>query len=201
MIKELFYMVICFFCGSLPFSYWIGLVLAKTDIRTLKDGNPGASNVFRTGHKGLGIFAMVMDFAKGFIPLFILKGYFNPDSAAFVALFVAPVLGHAFSPFLKFRGGKAVAVTFGIWAALTLWIVPAVLGSVYIIVSLCIVISEDGWKVMLGFAAVAIFLAIAQAPLTYWVILILNAIIVGYMHRKDLAKPLHISLNSSSQVK
>ncbi|MEI7885031.1 MAG: glycerol-3-phosphate acyltransferase [Clostridia bacterium] len=192
--REIFLILLAFFSGTLPFSFWLGKFFAKTDIRTIGDKNPGSSNVFRTGHLKLGIIAIVLDFAKGLLPVIILAPMLDIGSIPWIAVAIAPVFGHAFSPFLHFRGGKAVAVTFGIWTALTLWIVPSFLGVVLAILYLCFNVSTDGWKVMLGLIGIAIPLLIIQAPFAYWLILVLNIIVVGYKHRSDLTKPLRIAI-------
>ena len=192
--RELFFILLSFFSGTLPFSFWLGNFFAQTDIRTIGDKNPGSSNVFRTGHLKLGILAIVLDFTKGLLPVLFLAQLLDIGSIAWIAVAIAPVFGHAFSPFLRFRGGKAVAVTFGIWTALTIWIVPSFLGAMLAIIYLCFEVSTDGWKVMIGLTSVVIPLLIMQADYSYWLILGLNIIVVGYKHRSDLTKPLQIAI-------
>lgn len=193
-IRELLFIFLSFFFGSLPFALWLGYIFAKTDIRTLGDKNSGAANVFRTKHLYLGILALVLDFSKGLVPVILLTKQLDFGSIAWIAVVIAPVFGHAFSPFLRSRGGKAVTVTFGIWTALTLWIVPLFLGAVLAIIYLFFEVSTDGWKVMLGLIAISIPLLIIKAPFAYWLILALNIIVVAYKHRSDLAKPLRIAI-------
>jgi len=110
--------VLEFFCGSLMFSYWLGLA-AKKDLKTVGDGNPGAFNLWHAAGFKIGIAGVFLDFIKGYFPLvfFISAGY--AKGPAIVPIAIAPVLGHAFSPFLKFKGGKSIAVTFGVWSAVT----------------------------------------------------------------------------------
>jgi glycerol-3-phosphate acyltransferase PlsY len=93
------------------------------------------------------MFWTVIGFAMGSIPF---SYRFGIAGWTVVPVALAPVLGHAFSPFLRLRGGKAIAATFGVWTALTLWEGPTVLGlSVGIFHRLQAV---DGWTVMLGMA-------------------------------------------------
>jgi len=93
------------------------------------------------------MFWTVIGFAMGSIPF---SYRFGVVGWAVVPVALAPVLGHAFSPFLRLRGGKAIAATFGVWTALTLWKGPTVLGlSVGIFHRLQTV---DGWTVALGMA-------------------------------------------------
>jgi len=104
--------------GSCPFSVWIGARLLKKDIRNYGDANPGAWNVFRAGGRKAGWLALALDVGKG-VPLTLLAGtlFRLPMSSLFI-IGISAILGHAFSPFLRFRGGKAVAVTYGVLVAL-----------------------------------------------------------------------------------
>lgn len=108
--------VICFSSGSLMFSFWLG-VIAKKDLKTIGDGNPGAANLWKAAGYKYGVAGIVLDFLKGYLPLVWFSYFVRGDEIIFLAL--APIFGHAFSPFLKFKGGKAIAVTFGVWSALT----------------------------------------------------------------------------------
>ncbi|KHO63190.1 Glycerol-3-phosphate acyltransferase [Thermoanaerobacter sp. YS13] len=107
-----------FGCGSLMFSYWMGLMLGKR-LEEVRDGNPGAFNLGHAAGFKMGVVGATFDFMKGYFPLvyFLEKGYVTGNAIAIVA--IAPILGHAFSSFLKFKGGKALATTFGVWSAIT----------------------------------------------------------------------------------
>ena len=117
--------LLAFLCGSLPFSVWIGRLALGADIRQFGDANPGATNVLRAGGKGAAAVALLLDFLKGAIPVGLAHFQGGVNGWPLAAVAVAPVLGHAFSPFLGLRGGKAVAVTGGGWGGLTGWGGPA----------------------------------------------------------------------------
>ena len=110
--------------GSLPFSVWIGKIFLRKDIRKYGDGSPGATNVARAGSKSLYVIAALLDAFKGTVPVWLAQMLSGVSGWELAALAVAPVLGHAFSPFLKFRGGMGVATTFGVWLGLTGWLGP-----------------------------------------------------------------------------
>ncbi len=120
-----------FLCGSLPFSVWLGKILLGLDVRKFGDGNPGAFNAFRTGNKWVGLLVLLLDISKAAAP--VGWAYFNLDIRGIPMLLiaVAPILGHVFSPFLGFRGGKALATSLGVWIGLTIWKLsfPAVVGA------------------------------------------------------------------------
>ena len=123
--------------GSLPFSVWIGRIFLRKDIREYGDGSPGATNVARAGSKSLYVIAALLDAFKGTVPVWLAQMLSGVSGWELAALSVAPVLGHAFSPFLKFRGGMGVATTFGVWLGLTGWLGPLAMalciGSMFII--------------------------------------------------------------------
>ncbi len=107
--------------GSLPFSVWIGKIFLRKDIREYGDGSPGATNVARAGSKSLYVIAALLDAFKGTVPVWLAQIMSGVSGWELAAVAVAPVMGHAFSPFLKFRGGMGVATTFGVWLGLTSW--------------------------------------------------------------------------------
>src|SRR6201985_1562575 len=100
--------IIGYLLGSIPF----GLVLTKLagtqDLRTIGSGNIGATNVLRTGRKGLAAATLILDALKGTVAV-IIAGYFGGPNAAMLAGLGA-FLGHLFPIWLKFKGGKGVAV-------------------------------------------------------------------------------------------
>ena len=124
----LLWLAFAFFCGSLPFSVWLGKIALGKDIRHFGDANPGAANVFRAGSQGWGWIAILLDILKGALPVGLANFGAGITGWPLAAIALAPVAGHAFSPFLRFKGGKAIAVSLGIWCGLTLYQVPLVLG-------------------------------------------------------------------------
>ena len=117
MIAFLF-ILIAFLCGSLPFSVWLGKGLLHLDVRRFGDGNPGAFNVFRAGNKLLGFVALILDVSKAAAPVGLAYFTMGIRGAPMFFIAVVPILGHAFSPFLGFRGGKALATALGVWIGL-----------------------------------------------------------------------------------
>ncbi len=101
-----------FACGSLPTAYLVGRVRG-TDIRKHGSGNVGATNAFRVFGKSVGLFVFAVDFAKGAVPVLVfLRSGGDPNLAAWIGL--AAILGHVFTPFLGFKGGKGVATGAGV---------------------------------------------------------------------------------------
>jgi len=142
-------MAVCaFWLGACPFSVWIGRWLLDKDIREYGDGNPGAVNVFRAGGRKSGCLALVLDVAKGIPFVALAHSFFNLSEVVVMGVALSAILGHAFSPTLRLRGGKSIAVTYGVLLALPqheMLITFAVfmfLGFLFI--------ESDAWTVMLG---------------------------------------------------
>jgi glycerol-3-phosphate acyltransferase PlsY len=139
-----------FLLGSLPFAVWLGR-LAGVDPRQVGDGNPGTFNAWKAGGRRIGIPVLLLDFSKGVIPPALAYQVWGWRGWPLVAISVAPVLGHAFSPFLGGRGGKGLATAFGVWAGLTLAEGPLALGAALTIGTLGLR-WRDGWVITLGLA-------------------------------------------------
>lgn len=109
--------VVAYLLGSIPFGYLIVKERAGVDVRSVGSGNVGATNVLRVSGKGPAVAVLLMDMAKGCFP--VLVGRLLGVSPAILALVaVAAVLGHVFSIFLGFQGGKGVATALGAFLAL-----------------------------------------------------------------------------------
>ncbi len=140
--------VSAFWLGACPFSVWIGWWVLGKDIRNYGDGNPGAANVFRAGGRKSGCLALVLDVAKGAPFVALTHSFFEFPIVVVMVVAMSAILGHAFSPPLRLRGGKSVAVTFGVLLAmpqhemLITFAVFMFLGFLFI--------ETDAWTVMLG---------------------------------------------------
>jgi glycerol-3-phosphate acyltransferase PlsY len=110
---------LAYLLGSIPFGYLLVKIFRHEDIRTTGSGNIGATNVARSGAKGLGIATLLLDLGKAFLAVKIAQ-YLAPGNydIAVVAA-VAAILGHVFPIWLGFRGGKGVASALGVFLALT----------------------------------------------------------------------------------
>ena len=98
--------------GSIPFGLIFTRLAGTQDIRAIGSGSIGATNVLRTGHKGLAAATLICDMLKGTVAV-VIAGYFGGPNAAMLAALGA-FLGHLFPVWLKFRGGKGVAVYIGV---------------------------------------------------------------------------------------
>lgn len=107
--------LIAYLIGSIPFGYLIVKLKEGRDVRSSGSGNIGATNVLRTAGRGSAVLTLLFDAAKGYLAVW-LAGWTSHDAPQDVALAaIAAVLGHLFSVFLKFKGGKGVSTVLGVF--------------------------------------------------------------------------------------
>jgi glycerol-3-phosphate acyltransferase PlsY len=179
------WILLSFTAGSLPFSVWLGRLALRQDIRAYGDQNPGCSNVLRAGGWHWGLLALLLDVFKGAIPVGL--AYFAADlrGIPMVAAALAAPAGHAFSPFLGGRGGKAIATTFGMWIGLTIGEAPIILGLFFALFLL--VLTVPGWAVLFGTAGLLLhfYLNHPNNPLLLTVATG-SLLLLAWTHRADL---------------
>ena len=187
MVIDFIWVIFAFFCGSLPLAYWLGNLVLKVDIRQYGDGNPGGANVWKASGSGWGITAILLDSLKGLIPV-ALALYLGGVAGWWLLLVsIAPVVGHVFSPFLKFQGGKALATTFGVWTALTLYQVPMAFG---ISLGLWIwLLKSESWAILAGVFSVLVFLLVGDFDLVLVSTWIVNSVILVWRYSDNFFAP------------
>ncbi|HEM61122.1 MAG TPA: hypothetical protein ENO24_02435 [Chloroflexi bacterium] len=180
----LFYTMLGFFLGSIPFSYLVGRLIAQADIRRFGDGNPGAINAWRAGGWRAGLPAILLDFLKGAVPVGVARILVGISGWGLVPVALAPVAGHAFSPFLRLRGGKGIAATFGAWAGVTLAEGPMALGvsmGVFYVGQ-----TSDAWSVILGMVGFLGYLLLRGSDPGMLAIWGGHFLLVTWKHRREL---------------
>jgi glycerol-3-phosphate acyltransferase PlsY len=184
------FILLAFICGSLPFSVWVGKLLVGQDVRQLGDGNPGATNVFKSGKPLAGLLALILDISKAAAPVGVAYFSLNIRGPSMFLIAIAPILGHAFSPFLRFRGGKALATALGVWIGLTIWkaSLPAVAGVLIGIV----LFTSAGWSVMLAMAGILVTLVIWRPESLFLGVWLAETLILAWTHRTDLRRRPHL---------
>ncbi len=139
-MNEILAILLCYFLGSLPFGLWTGKITKGIDIRDFGSGNIGASNVLRTLGIGPALVVFALDTAKGFFAVVICRQMGLSDYLI-VAGSLLSVLGHTFSVFLRFRGGKGVATSLGVIIGLSPIIAGVAFGIWLVILGLTRIIS------------------------------------------------------------
>ncbi len=172
-----------FAIGSIPFGYVIGRLFYRTDLRSHGSGNIGAMNALRALGTAGAIAVLVLDALKGFAPVALAGMLLGPPAGAAVA--VAAVLGHCYSPWLGWKGGKGVATSFGAVFALS-WKVGLIAVGGWIVGALATAYSSVGS--LLGSVAAAIAFPAFGAPAADVVYGIFAAIFIAYTHRENIAR-------------
>jgi glycerol-3-phosphate acyltransferase PlsY len=167
--------------GSIPFGLLLAKAAGEGDIRQVGSGNIGATNVLRTGNRGLAAAVLLLDATKGFAAVWLASRLLTnaADSAALGA-----VLGHCFPVWLKFKGGKGVATTAGVCFGLG-WPIGLAYAAVWLGMLAITRISS-----LAGMSA-AVAAPIAAIWLEEWMVvpaLVVIAIIVLVLHRENIAR-------------
>ncbi|MDA9684611.1 glycerol-3-phosphate 1-O-acyltransferase PlsY [Candidatus Pelagibacter bacterium] len=170
-----------YFLGSIPFGFILTKIFLKQDIRETGSGNIGATNVLRTGNKFLAILTLVLDFLKGYITIILTLKYFN-DLILLSALIC--LLGHIFSIWLKFKGGKGVATYLGILLALS---VNYFLIFIIVWVSILLIFKYSSLSSILATFGIFIYeyFFLENNILSF---LFISFIIILYAHRSNILK-------------
>jgi len=184
-MKEFIIILTCYLLGSIPFGFIVAKLIKKIDIRDYGSGNIGAANAFRTLGPGLAIFVLIGDLMKGFIAIYLFK-LFNIDSLSMVILGgLAVIGGHDWSIFLKFKGGKGIATTYGVILALNPMIAVMSALAWLIVIALTRYASLAS---ILSLSALVILMVVFKQPQTY---ILFSAIILGlalYRHRGNIVR-------------
>jgi glycerol-3-phosphate acyltransferase PlsY len=169
-----------FMLGAVPFSVIVGHLALGKNIQDYGDGNPGSVNVFRAGSSiKVGLLAVILDIAKGVPFVFLSHAWLHLPAQSVVTVAMCAILGHAFSPFLRWQGGKAVAITFGVLVALPQH--EAFFAFTALMIAGCLFIENDSWIPVLGAAGALAYLAVTGGP--SWFSLLMLCILALYVFK------------------
>ncbi len=171
-----------YFLGSIPFGLLLARLAGLGDIRSIGSGSIGATNVLRTGRKGLAAATLLLDGGKG-AGAVLLAGLWGPDPQLTAAL--GAVLGHIFPLWLRFRGGKGMATVLGVLLALA-WQAGLAACATWLLVA-----------GLLRYSSLATLLSVAAAPLYIWLftrdlqlveLIAVLAAVVWIRHRANITR-------------
>jgi len=176
-------LVFGYLCGSIPFGILLTRLAGAPDLRSVGSGNIGATNVLRTGRKGLAAATLLGDMLKGTVAVLIVAHVFGRD-AAIVAAFGA-FLGHLFPVWLKFKGGKGVATYIGLLLGLKCWLALAAFCVIWIAIAAA-----------MRYSSLAALVASAATPAVLWwnhnmreaELFLLLTVLLWIMHRVNIAR-------------
>ena len=179
-----------YFLGAIPFAYVVTKLLTGVDIRTVGSGNVGATNVRRAAGNAAAAVVLALDVAKGFVPAYFLPTWFarmspglSPGLAG-VLCGLGAILGHVFTVFLRFRGGKGVATSCGVAFGLAPLQASIALGVFVAVVAVWRYISLGSMSAAAAFLAGLVLLGKepwgAGLPLTLFAIAVVVLIVVRH---------------------
>ena len=186
------YLILSFLLGSIPTGYLLVLLSGQGDIRKFGSKNIGATNVLRYSGKLFGAFTLLIDILKGFIPL-VYYIYFSNENHFFPQTYIimigtATILGHIFSPWLNFKGGKGVATALGV--------ILAILGSLsqikifFLILIIWLLIVFITKYVALGSVISLVFLVFYSYFFIddYFIFFFLITMLIAYKHKDNFER-------------
>ena len=187
--------VLAYLLGSVPFGYLLVRIFRNEDIRQKGSGNIGATNVIRSGAKGLGAVTFLLDVLKGYVAVVLcelvvgrmqLSPSVKVNTVAVAAL--CAILGHIFTVWLGFKGGKGVATAFGVFLALAPLAALAGLGVFVVVFALSRYVSLASILSAAAFPFIALLLKQRQQTAWSTAVLFLIPFIVIVKHRQNIAR-------------
>ena len=191
--------VAAYFLGSIPTGYLLVRFLRRQDIRSMGSGNIGATNVLRFGGKGLGIITFFLDVLKGCAAVWLggaLGAWLMPPASlsadplrtaqAVSALFA--VLGHMFTCWLHFHGGKGVATAFGVFLVASPWAALAAIGVFAVVFALSRYVSVGSIVAALSFMVFAWFFPPGPNPPIFYAVECFIALLIIVKHHQNIRR-------------
>ena len=192
-LSALIALVASYLLGSLSFAVIVSRALGMSDPRSYGSGNPGATNVLRSGRKGAALATLLLDALKGWLPVFLIDHYggawgLGPGVAALAGL--AAFLGHLYPVFFGFQGGKGVATAAGVLVGVD-WLLGLATGTTWLIIAFFFRYSSLA-SLVAAFFAPAYYLLGGQIawPFHRWVmaaLIVMSALLV-WRHRENIRR-------------
>jgi glycerol-3-phosphate acyltransferase PlsY len=186
-MRTLLFTILGLGLGSLPLGWWLGRAVLRVDARDFgADRNPGAGNVWRAGGWAVGLPAATLDVGKATLAVALAQSA-GLSGWRLLPVALAPAVGHAFSPFLRFHGGKGVACTFGAWLGLT-----GPLGG--LVLAICFAVfyaaqRTDAWTNVFGTGLFGIVLMVTSAAAALVAIAGAQVLLLAWTSRRELREP------------
>lgn len=192
--KLLIVSVLSYVLGNFSTAYFLAKLYADIDIRKYGSGNAGATNALRTLGKKVGLAALLGDIIKGIIAVLIGSFIAGEDGQIVAGLFV--VIGHNWPAFLNFKGGKGIATTIGVMAAINPYIVAGIVPVGVLIIAITRYVSLAS---ILGMIAFPITMLFTKQPVKLVIFSFLLSIMAVYRHRSNIHKLLTGTENKLGQ--
>ena len=181
--------LIGYFLGAIPFGLLLTKLFGQGDLRKIGSGNIGATNVLRTGNKKLALLTMILDGAKGAVAVCFVRYYYSDLPFTFLEILSvlaggAAVLGHIFPIWLKFKGGKGVATTFGTLLAIDLYVG---LGSIIVWLLVAFITKYSSLAALVAFLTSMIISFFGDIPTTFMLSTFLT-LLIFLRHKENIKR-------------
>ncbi len=177
--------ILCYLAGAVPFGILFARIFSNVDVRNVGSGNIGATNVLRAAGKKAAVLTLLADCLKGFGPVLAVHLLFHNDLLT-AACGAAAILGHNFPVYLRFKGGKGVATSYGVILAIAPW-----LGLVCLVLWLlaALIWRYSSLAALLSFAIFPILsIAIADEPRPFSLLSLFMFAMIYYRHRENIKR-------------
>lgn len=185
--------VAAYLVGSLAFAVIVSKVMGLADPRTFGSGNPGATNVLRSGSKPAAAVTLLLDAMKGFVPVMLVKHFGRPyglEEGTMALVGLAAFLGHLYPVFFRFQGGKGVATFIGVVFGID-WVLGLATGATWLVIAFFFRYSSLASLVAAIFAPVYYLFGdrlkwYAERPVT--MVLFAMALLLAWRHRANIER-------------
>ncbi|MDD2775992.1 MAG: glycerol-3-phosphate 1-O-acyltransferase PlsY [Gallionella sp.] len=177
------FVLTAYLLGSISFAIIACKLFKLPDPRTYGSGNPGATNVLRSGKKAAAILTLVGDSAKGWLAVFLAIHYAPTDNVLIAAVTLAVFLGHLYPIFLRFQGGKGVATALGVLLALNLWVG---LGVLLTWIAVAALFRYSSLAALLAAIAAPIYLILLGLPHEWIIASAVMSLFLIYRHKNNI---------------
>jgi len=182
------FIVIAYLLGSLSFAVIVSKALGLPDPHTYGSGNPGATNVLRTGNKRAALLTLLGDGAKGWLAVFLAQRFawrFDVGDAGIALVAIAVFLGHLFPAFFRFKGGKGVSTAAGVLFALD-WHIGLYTLATWLVVAL--VFRYSSLAALIAAVLAPVFTALVLGFDVYAAAALVVAALLVWRHRENISK-------------
>jgi len=177
------FVVAAYLMGSVSFAIIASKIFNLPDPRTYGSGNPGATNVLRSGKKAAAVLTLVGDAAKGWLAVFLALHFCPLNNLLIAGVLLAVFLGHLYPIFLRFQGGKGVATALGVLLAINLWVG---LGALATWLLVAIVFRLSSLSALVAAVAAPIYIFLLGLPVEWLVASVVMTLLLIYRHKGNI---------------
>ena len=184
--------ITAYICGAIPWATLLSKATKCPPLNTIGDGNPGAANLWKAKGWKIGLFGVLLEISKGFIPIYFILNFYqlNLTDLEKIIISLMPILGHGFSPFLKFIGGKSLAVTWGTWIGLTHGLALPI-GCIYLL-TMHLIQKNHAWTVLISLIGMLITFTYIFTQTFMFITMTLNILFIIFKHKNEFSKKIEL---------